>query len=172
MARPKGKLFALLAVFAAIGLVAASGAFTSVEAERTVSVTTSGDASAALQLEVEDSVYASTDNNELEIDVSDANQDATTELDSVFRITNDGSQEVGVYISSTSGDVDYYWGDEPTNSSEGDTRDVTLGSGDSITVGIQLNFDGVTSSPSVNDITINADASEVGDGDGADGEGT
>jgi hypothetical protein len=175
MALPKGKLFALLAVFAAIGMVAATGAFTSVEAERTVSVDTAGDSSALLGLSANSTsangAFATTDgDSELQIDVSNANQDATTTLNSVFDITNNGEQEVGVYIQDTSGDnVAYYWGTVTSNSSEGETSDVTLGTGERVSVGVQLNFDGETSA-NPSDITIVADAAEVGDGNGADGE--
>jgi hypothetical protein len=112
MARPKGKLFALLAVFAAIGLVAASGAFTTVEADRSVDVNTSGDASALLSLDAESPSpnaddYVSGSGNEIQINLNTTNsagggnginQDALTDVDDLINITNQGSQEVEVHI--------------------------------------------------------------------------
>lgn len=175
MTRPRGKLFALLAIFVAISTVAVTGAFTTVEAERTVNVDTAGDDSALLQLTASDTPngdFAEQDGGELQIDISNANQDATTELDYVFNITNSGEQEVGVYIEDTTSDnVAYYWGGDTSNGSEGETADVTLNTGDRVSVGVQLNLDGQTSA-SAEDITIVADAAEVDDGNGADGEGS
>jgi len=109
MARPKGKLIALLAVFAAIGLVAASGAFTSVSAERTADVQVSDDANALLAISDATSGataqtgddYFSTNNGEAELQFQNINLNAGTEVDSVFTVTNQGSQTVTVWITKT-----------------------------------------------------------------------
>jgi hypothetical protein len=104
MARPKGKLFALLAVFAAIGLVAASGAFTTVEADRTASVDVTGDNSALLKLDSTNSNIASTtSDDQLQLDFSegDVNPNANTTYDTAFKVTNNGGSEVTLTISKT-----------------------------------------------------------------------
>ncbi|ERG92237.1 MAG: hypothetical protein J07HQW1_02272 [Haloquadratum walsbyi J07HQW1] len=45
---PKGKLLALLLAFTAVGGLAATGAFTTVQADRTADVTAAGDSNALL----------------------------------------------------------------------------------------------------------------------------
>lgn len=115
--RPKGKLFALLAIFAAIGLVTATGAFTTVSATRTANVTVAGDADALLALEphtdANGQAYAQlTTDDQLEINIAGnfdqdgvtpggVNPNALTEVDNVFNITNQGSQSVEIYITKT-----------------------------------------------------------------------
>jgi len=125
--RPKGKLFALLAIFAAIGLVTATGAFTTVTATRTATVNVAGDANALLQLQphsgpngvgpsgnpTSSDGYAQLVNGQLEINLNGyastigqgPNVNATTDIQGVFNITNAGSQDVDVNISDT-GDND------------------------------------------------------------------
>lgn len=127
MARPKGKLFALLAVFAAIGLITASGAFTTVSAERTVSVQVQGDDSAVLRLapydgpngngddgdnspptdtsgDNTDGGYAYYQNGMLELSLQDVNLDAYTTAENVFTIHNDGNAPVAIWIEKKDDD--------------------------------------------------------------------
>ena len=127
--RPKGKLFALLAIFVAIGLVTATGAFTSVSATRTAEVNVAGDQAALLQLLPHDSAnglnggslassngYAqlTSANGELQINLAGFNNvdgagpnlNATTDAQGVFNITNQGTSRVYVNISDdASGNV-------------------------------------------------------------------
>lgn len=139
--RPKGKLFALLAIFAAIGLVTATGAFTTVQAERTVNVDVTGDANALLALQSE-SQYATTNNaGELLIDFSsdtlDAqglNQNATTQVDRLFNVTNNGDEEVGLFLSDDSSAISFY----NTTSGPGSSANVSLGAGSTAAVGIEI----------------------------------
>lgn len=160
MKRPKGKLFALLAVFAALGIATASGAFTTVSAERTATVGVSGDASAALALD-EDSDYASNTDGELQITFEDVNTNAITVVDDTFLITNNGNQDVTISISrdgANAGAVQfgvkaqsYLNADESDVTSSADdvagTDDtelslvndsVRIGSGDTIAVGMYI----------------------------------
>ncbi len=177
--RPKGKLFALLAIFAAIGIVTATGAFTTVTAERTTNVTVAGDSSALLALAPADSpngnAYAQENNGQLElslngdfsgtVDGSGVNLNARTTVDTVFNITNQGSQDVGVYISKigpNAGLVQFYNGSvgsglNMTSSSNAQT----VSPGETITVSIEIDTVGAGLSPGdqlVSDIEINADA--------------
>ena len=127
MTRPKGKLFALLAIFLAIGIVTATGAFTSVSAERTVDASVQGDQAALVGLTphvggngyndaaaanaaVDNSYgYAQINNGVLTVNLGGfddgtpqsqgLNYNATTDFDYVFNITNNGAQDFEYYIT-------------------------------------------------------------------------
>ncbi len=105
--KPRGKLFALLAIFAAIGLVTASGAFTSVQAERTMSVAVVGDASADLQLTDAGNGYVTNTGGEISIDFSNVNLRADTDFGAVLNITNNGPNDVNVQIATDKGNTTY-----------------------------------------------------------------
>ena len=185
--RPKGKMIALLAIFAAIGLVTATGAFTSVTATRTVSVQVAGDADALLQLQPYsgpngNGAYSQLDgNDQLEIDLAGfgsvdgdgPNLNATTDIRNVFVITNQGSQEVNVNISDAGGHdglVTFYNASETYGSpfSSGGLEEddggsaATLGIGDSVVVSIYVdttNTPGLSNGTQlVDDITVTATA--------------
>ena len=159
MARPKGKLFALLAVFAAIGLVAATGAFTTVQADRTVSVNVSDDSDALLGLEANDSSsnggYVTTNNGEVVIDLDSpgvagggagVNDNATTLINHTINVTNQGTQQVDLNQIGNVGQsgVDVYLiADQSANLSAGDS--VTLGVGDTASLGLKIVTDSANS---------------------------
>lgn len=111
MAKPKGKLFALLAIFAAIGLATATGAFTTVQADRTANINAAGDSAALLQL-TPASEYAQSNNNQLQLDFAGSsgagvNTEAITDLGrSVFVVENQGSQTVSVSVTAAVGSND------------------------------------------------------------------
>ena len=184
--RPKGKLFALLAVFAAIGLVTASGAFTTVQADRTATVNVAGDSSALLALTPATEAngqYAYLNNGQLELDISSSNpnsggsnftgagvnDDALTSISAVFTIENQGTQDVDVYLGDASGNaitlngndtaLQYYWGSTTTNSSETSTNAVTLSPGQSVSVGFQIDLRVESVSGTFPDFTVFAEAS-------------
>jgi hypothetical protein len=164
----KGKLFGLLAVFAAISLVTASGAFTTVSAERTATVNVAGDESALLALEPapgsNGDEYARIEGGELELNLAGYNSSATgvnpnavTDFDSVFVITNQGTQEVAVNITD-SGDYDdsvtFYNGSDTLESGN-----EILSPGESVVVSIKVDTTGVSGEPDlINEITISAEA--------------
>jgi hypothetical protein len=174
----KGKLFGLLVIFAAIGMVTASGAFTSVTATRTATVDVTGDSSALLKLEPANTPngdeYARENAGELEIDLSGynssatgVNANATLNFTSVFVITNQGTQEVNVSITDAGDNpnavVFYNTTFAPRDSSGAtgglETTEVTLATGESVTVSIYVDTSGLSSSDNlVNSITINATA--------------
>jgi hypothetical protein len=177
--RPKGKLFALFAVFAAIGLVTASGAFTTVQAERTVTVDTAGDANALLAMEGNSTSnngdYVNNNNGEVVIDFSQSNIDgvssenpegvninATTNVSHMLNITNQGSQTVDVYIDASDVNdqsnnltVEFYQGDSPGTSLD-NSNQVSLDSGDTQSVGISIKTTGNVSVSG--NVTVYADA--------------
>jgi hypothetical protein len=109
--RPKGKLLALVAMFAAVGLITATGAFTTVEAERTATVDVTGDSSALLGISEPSDIdegSVSQPNGVAEIDLTSfssaegaagLNPDANTTLTPLVNVTNQGSNTVYVDIS-------------------------------------------------------------------------
>jgi hypothetical protein len=86
-----------------------TGAFTSVDAERSVSVAVASDENAFLGLDTLDSSnsdeFVSLDGGTLGIDISETtaggtgvNMNARTAFDDMFQITNQGTQQAAVYI--------------------------------------------------------------------------
>jgi hypothetical protein len=74
------------------GALFGTGAFTQVEAQRSVDVNTQGDASAQLGLEITDNSLNGTSDGTIEFNEQDLNMNATTRYDGSFVITNnDGS---------------------------------------------------------------------------------
>jgi|APHM01.1.fsa_nt_gi hypothetical protein len=111
---PKGKLLALLMIFVAVGGVAATGAFTTVEAERTADVSVDGDANALLAIQPNDEgtndfiQQSDTDNSQLEIDLSGGtadslNTNAATNEENIITITNNGENAVSFFIATEGG---------------------------------------------------------------------
>lgn len=173
--RPKGKLFALLAVFAAIGIVTATGAFTTVDAQRTVNVGVSGDSAALLAMDASDSpngAYADTDGTDITVDISDqnpsytdgdfdgkgVNDNATTTMDHVFNITNQGTQEVEVTVSYASQPNGFHLYNDTESNTDLKGQTVTLGQGDSMSIGVYVNTTQGGFTEDTVDVTIQADA--------------
>ncbi len=113
---PKGKLLALLLIFGAVGTLAATGAFTTVEAERTADVDVAGDANALLAIQpTEDQQNSSftqqgdTDDSTFEIVLegeesnNGVNANATTTAQNIFNVTNNGEEDVDVWIATEGG---------------------------------------------------------------------
>ena len=91
-----------------------TGAFTSVTADRTVNISTSEDSDAFLAFETgsaTNSAYVSeNDNGTLSLDLdadagaggSGVNKEGTTQINDIFKIRNQGSQDVVVYVDPNS----------------------------------------------------------------------
>ena len=113
--KSKGKLTILVVLFAGVGLLMATTAFDTVEADRTAEVETAGDADALLGLEAGETALAeNTDDGLLQITLDDEvegeglNQDATTivepeinptrkfdgDIPGLFGVTNNGADEI------------------------------------------------------------------------------
>ena len=118
------KLFFGLGVASGGAAVVGSGAFSSMQAERGVSVEVVGDDAAYLALEPAEGPngqYASiNENGLLEVQVSDENEAITGEgvnpnswydLGNVFQITNQGTQQVGVWIEHDRKHVSFLTGE-------------------------------------------------------------
>ncbi len=109
---PKGKLLALLLAFTAVGGLAATGAFTTVEAERTADVSVDGDANALLAIEPipnpADSDFVTqsgTEDQTFEIVLDNAvNARASTTAEDLINITNNGEEPVDLWIATQGGE--------------------------------------------------------------------
>ena len=114
---PKGKLLALVLVFGAVGTLAATGAFTTVEAERTADVNVAGDANALLAIQPTENPEGSSfiqqgntvdDQFEIVLQGNDdsgvgLNPQSTTTAQNIFNITNNGEEPVDVWINTEGG---------------------------------------------------------------------
>ncbi len=102
MVNRRSVLIGLGAVMAGGGALFATGAFTTVEAERTVSVETAGDANALLALTAaDDNEYVEETDGTIEINLDGndegaegLNQNAITTFEELVQVTNQGTQEV------------------------------------------------------------------------------
>lgn len=98
-------LIGLGAIAVGGGAAVSTGAFSSVEADRTVSITTAGDASALLGLSTLNTSIATIDQGTIGLDFATIgsstgiNYNAVTEWIDVFRITNNGDDNVNVHLT-------------------------------------------------------------------------
>ncbi|WP_435184995.1 DUF1102 domain-containing protein [Halobellus sp. EA9] len=158
MKLPKGKLLALVTIVAALGVVTATGAFTTVSADRTAEVSVAGDSSALLALNPTSGsnggAYAAEENGLFQITFGESigsgvNIEAQTDIQDVFTITNQGTQNVSISINDT-GDhpdaVTFYNvsvdGEKATTSAFED-GDYYLDSGETVTVSIYVDTAGL-----------------------------
>jgi hypothetical protein len=176
-------------VFTAVGGLAATGAFTTVEAERTADVSVEGDADALLAIEPKNNdtndfvQQSSTGSSELAIDLTgdgnSLNADAATNEENIITITNNGQNTVSFFIATEGGLQDGSVGADGTDLSDGTTTDNNV----SDDVNVEFYIDDANVTGSVNDpssvdpdsgnVTVDKDASsgpvtlasEVGDGD-------
>mgnify|MGYP003865889755 FL=1 len=168
-----------------------TGAFTSVEAERSVSVDVAGDQSAYLALEPTshpNSKYARINNNNLEVvldgtdtDGDGFNTNAVTEMDKVFRVSNQGTQPIYFWVEHPSGtgddvflDPENFWfypdGSPGKKIHDGSEEVLTLTPGESATLGVKADFTSgdVGSGDSFDaPVTFYASANKRGVGDGS-----
>ncbi len=124
---PNGKLLALVLAFAAVGGLVATGAFTSVEADRTAGVQVDGDANALLSLEPTNNtvgenatnnfVTSDTGSSQLAIDLSNdaLNANATTDAGAIINVTNSGDETASLSVVpqevSNNVEVEFYAAD-------------------------------------------------------------
>jgi len=188
-----------------------TGALSSVEAQRNIRGRVVGDERAYLELNgfntSENSFAIETNSNQLLLDfdqdpdynkfdddeggnISDIgndeaeglNPDAISRFDEVFRIQNDGTEKLDVYITDNLSRVSWYEGGDPTSSVEGRNERVTLdpfdeeadtnpddGSDDpaasELIVGVEIDLRGVTETGDVftgdDNFTIHAEETPV-----------
>ncbi|RRJ30783.1 hypothetical protein [Halocatena pleomorpha] len=175
----------LAIVLVAIGLVMSAiygtGAFSNLTASRDASVNVAGDKAGYLGLTPgENGQYTTYQNGQLQLQLNGAlegedapvgqgvNRDATTAINSVFIITNQGTQSVGVWVADTSDHIDFQ--QNGGNSLEGKGNAVELTSGDTVAVGLAID---TTDTDQLNtQLTIHAGTEITGDAAGTVGNGT
>jgi len=151
-----------------------TGAFSSVEADRTISVEVADDSNAYLRLQGAGGVnsdYVTSDGTDgvLEINLDSGNDsiagdgdgvnpDAITKIDDLFVVENQGTQEVEITLNK-SGDNDglatFYIDDYSTTL---DGTDLTAGASETISLEIDTEGSGLTGGDEILDsVTFNAD---------------
>ena len=122
----------LAALLGGSGAAVGSGAFTTVESQRDVSIETAGDDGALLSLVPagSETIVEVGEDDLLGFDIDNLNRDARTTFRPAFAVTNNGSNEVAFYVESQT-DV----GDgEILNFQENGSEDSIVGSDNSITL--------------------------------------
>jgi hypothetical protein len=111
----RSTLLALAGLVAGGGAVVGTGAFSTVEADRTATVETAGDASSLLGIEPgqNSGQYVTTD-GAVGIDITDpgVNPNATTAIDQLLEITNNGTNEVAVGFAAEYAESEGDFGNE------------------------------------------------------------
>ncbi|AXG05986.1 PKD domain-containing protein [Haloplanus rubicundus] len=167
------RLALVVAALTVTATIPMTGAFSSVSADRTVSVAVVGDESAYLGLEPTDAPdggHARISGGELQLVFDGSatgvsgeglNPNAETLFTDVFRVTNRGSQTVGVSIENSSSRVRFHADDGTQLDGSGA---VTLAPGDSTTVDIRFETGRNAAVESLSNLTIRASADLVGEG--------
>jgi hypothetical protein len=108
-------LLGLGTISATVGGAFGSGAFSSVEATRTVNLNTSGDSGSLLSFKqnpdnsntadkiITTESVGSSSNDVIQIEQTNLNERATTRFEDVLRVTNNGSKEVYVSVNDDGG---------------------------------------------------------------------
>ena len=153
----------------ASGLAVGSGAFSSVEAERNIAVDIADDAQALLRLDPNDadypnSAYATETDGIVEIDITEDGSGfdgegispfATTTIEEVFPIENQGTQEVQVSVESADLDgsdfedqVDFFATPDPNDDDPGFEQvsllddSIDIGVGEAVAAGLEVDATG------------------------------
>ena len=126
------------ALGAGLSTAIGTGAFTSVEAERSFSVATAGDAEAYLRMTAADSPnaqYVDEQSDTLSVTLDSLNENAVTTVDDLFLLQNEGTQAISVYLTDSSDAVTF---EADGSSVEGVDGAVRLGVGESVTVDVEV----------------------------------
>lgn len=155
-------LVGLGTIVAGGGAALGTGAFSSVEANRSMTIQTTGDGSALLALDAAtgdfNGVSDGNTGDALELQFSDLNADAVTTFNGVLTITNNGNNEVELGVSNT-GDATFYYdsdGSGSRNTALSGTP-VTIGAnGGSVIFDIEIDLTGQDSVNTTQQITLTA----------------
>ncbi|WP_185715549.1 DUF1102 domain-containing protein [Halocatena pleomorpha] len=148
---------ALVMIVVAASLVTATGAFTSVQAERTAEVNVAGDANAYLGLIPYDggNGHFAHENSKGELEIKftkeketeaggqGVNPNSVTTFDNVFTIKNQGTQEVNVKVTEGKKDMITFYDSKNGNSL---TDGKSVAPGETINVGVEIDASGKTKS--------------------------
>lgn len=94
----RNTLIGLGTIVAGGGAALGTGAFSTVEADRTVDVSTAGDNEALLGLEILSDTLEGEDGDTIEFELGNLNLNGQTEFDGAFEITNSGEDSITVTI--------------------------------------------------------------------------
>ena len=138
----RNALIGLGTVAAGAGVIGGTGAFTSVDADRTVSISTTGDGSANVAITVDPnnlhgSGLSDAGNNTVSLSLDNLNQDATTVFNGALGVTpnrgNAGPYDVSASVEDGNGDsVDMLTASVSNGNS--------IGVGDQATVDVEINL--------------------------------
>ena len=166
------KVLAIVVVLSLMIAVPGTGAFSSVTAERTATVSVADDADAFLGLEPHNSVngqYATTNDGQLELRIDGSNpaipgdgvnHNAITTFDDVFNITNQGTQRVAVSVNDSASETKYYVLHDGERLAL-DEVEAVLDPGDVAEVGLVTNTTGDSDAVVPGDLEIEAEATDV-----------
>lgn len=121
------------------GTMFGAGAFSQVQADRTVTASTAADSSAYLTLE-SNSSYTGTQDDELTIDLTSLNGNATTQIDYAINVSAnpaDGSGSYDVYVQTGNG----IGPNAALDLQDASTGDSIVGSGNAVNVGTTEQLD-------------------------------
>ena len=171
----RNALIGLGTAAAGAGVIGGTGAFTSVEADRSVSVQTSGDSGAGLGLSAEgsyDDYVNVTDDGIVELtfdNVSGLNKQAETTVDPLITVANNGTNNINLGLELTDDDGDDFaqyisFMIDETDTESNDIAadgDYTLSVGGSLTLGLLFDIPAdVDSSTFEMTLTITAEAQQ------------
>ncbi|MDS0476700.1 DUF1102 domain-containing protein [Natrinema sp. 1APR25-10V2] len=151
------------------GMLIASGAFSQVEADRTVAVNTTGDANAALGLAINDNAnhYNVTDanggNGVVKLHFDNANDNAKIYYDDVLNVSNNDNEQITVTAYSNHSAVEVYNATDgrPSTFGSDNLADLeTLSKTDTKTLGIALNTSDTSLDSGEPTITIEAERTQ------------
>jgi hypothetical protein len=133
----RNALIGLGSLVAGSGALVGTGAFSSVEANRTVNIGSAGDTSALLKIESGSGASAGEITGEdttgqvdqFRLTADDLNGDAVTEFNKAIKITNDGAENVGLYIDDSTDDIG---SSEELDIEDSSTDSTIIGSGNSV----------------------------------------
>ncbi|MBX0322293.1 DUF1102 domain-containing protein [Halomicroarcula sp. F13] len=161
-----------------------TGAFTSASADRELSVTVTDEASAYLALEPADDENANlaattsdANGNQLQIDVNGqfpeaasgdgVNRSSVYEFDDMFRVANQGTQEVNVWFDEPSYggpvDVEFYAFGQSSIALDGTDGQVAVAVGEEVKIGLKIDTGDASTADAFEDsTTVHAQASDTG----------
>jgi hypothetical protein len=172
-------LLGLVVLVVGAGVVGASGAFSSVQADRTVDLNTAGDRGALLGFnDIDNQIVTISDTDTsgetsvLQITSDDINADAKTVFAEAFEISNNGNEDINkVYVRDESNigpgeaiDFRLYDGGVGSSIVGSSSSGADLGTGGTMTVAVVIDTRGATTGSTldgIDDVTIVANDSQA-----------
>ncbi|WP_248517379.1 hypothetical protein [Salinarchaeum laminariae] len=130
------------------GALFGTGAFTTAEADRSVSIETADDSNAVIGLQAGSSNWVTSEDGQLTIDANKLNRNATFNVDPAFTVENNYGEEISVTISQDAS------GSAPAITAN--TTSFTLADSATQNVGLDINTTGVSSGSY--DVTLTVEA--------------